>query len=244
MTPYILTDATVEILRNFANINDEATFTAGHAQRACNPSRNFIADVELADALPVDCSIYELNRLLGIIDTCKGDALPTLTFGETSLVVNHEHGEVTLPYAHADIMAKPPAKSFFMADQIASFDLPLTLWNKIKKTAAVLHTSALHIIVTKSGDLKLRLVNEKDKGGDSSGSAEFNMPNTLIDKKGANTWMVKFDVLQLLPGDYTVTIGDVGGSTSSEKIFGMFFTLNSPTKKVTYLTSGHLVKGR
>ena len=74
-TPYTLTDSTLEILKNFANINTQATFKAGTFQRACNQSRNFIADVELSDPLPVECSLYELNRLLGIIDTCKGTSL-------------------------------------------------------------------------------------------------------------------------------------------------------------------------
>lgn len=244
MASYVLNDTTVEILKNFANINNQVVFKAGNAQRACNDTRNFIADVELTDPLPQECALYELNRLLGIIDTCKTDKLPTIAFGSSSLVVEHDYGDVTIPYAHADVVAAPPAVQFHLKKPIASFDLPLSLWTKIKRTAAVLQTTSLQIIVNQRGELVLKLVNEKDKGGDASGSASYNMPNTKVQEAVDNTWAVKFDALELLPGDYTVEVGEVGNNTNGTTLFGMFFKLNDPTKKVTYLTSGHVVKTR
>lgn len=244
MASYQLTDTTVEILKNFANINTQVVFKAGNAQRACNDTRNFIADVELPDALPQDCALYELNRLLGIVDTCKTDKLPAISFGTSSLIVEHDHGSVTIPYAHSDVVAAPPAVQFHMKKPIATFDLPQELWTRIKRTAAVLQTTALYIIVTQQGELVLKLVNEKDKGGDSSGSASYNMPNTNVTDPIDNTWAVKFDSLELLPGNYTVEVGEVGNNTNGNTLFGMFFRLNDPNKKVTYLTSGHVVKSR
>ena len=84
MASYQLNDATVEILKNFASINNQVVFKEGRTQRTCNDTRNFIADVELTDALPQECALYELNRLLGIIDTCKTDKLPMINFGASS----------------------------------------------------------------------------------------------------------------------------------------------------------------
>lgn len=241
---YVLNDGTVEILKNFANINNQVVLKAGNAQRACNETRNFIADVELSDPLPQECALYELTRLLGVIDTCKSDTLPTIDFGKSALVVEHAHGSVTIPYAHADVVATPPATQFHMKKLVASFDLPLTLWSRIKRTAAVLQTTSLHIIVNKQGELVLRLINEKDKGGDASGSASFNMPKTVVKESDENVWAVKFDALELLPGDYTVEVGEISNTANANSLFGMFFRLNDPAKKVTYLTSGHVVKSR
>lgn len=242
MSNFSLDETTLEILKNFANINPQAVFRAGHSQRACNSSRNFIADVELSQPMPLDCAVYELNRVLGVIDTCKSASLPKLEFGEATLTVEHDHGSVTIPYAHADVVAKPPTHQFHMVTPIASFDLPLTLWTKIKRLAATLQITNLHLIVDKSGVLKLKLVNDKDKGGDASGSATFTMPNTSVYSTEPNVWAVKFDSLELLPGDYTVELGEVASNASSNALFGVFFKLNDPTKKVTYLTSGHVVK--
>lgn len=244
MSAYVLNETTVEILKNFANINTQVVFKPGHAQRACNDTRNFIADVELPEPLPQECALYELNRLLGIIDTCKTDKLPTIAFGDTSLTVEHDHGSVTIPYAHKDVVAAPPSVQFHMKKSVASFDLPHALWQRIKRTAAVLQTTSLHIIVTNAGELVLKLVNDRDKGGDAAGSASYNMPNTVVSDPTNNTWAVKFDALELLPGDYSVEVGEIGNTTSPTTLFGMFFKLNDPVKKVLYLTSGHVVKSR
>lgn len=244
MSNFVLDSTTLDILKNFANINSQAVFKKGCEQRACNASRNFVADVELSQPLPVDCAIYELNRVLGVIDTCKDTGLPNLEFGDAALTVKHAHGEVTIPYAHTDVVAAPPGNKFHMATPIASFDLPLALWTKIKRLASTLEITSLHVIVDKKGNLKLKLVNDKDKGGDSTGSAMFDMPNTQVQHAEPNVWSVKFESLELIPGDYKVEVGEVGSSAGSNTLFGVFFTLIDPVKKVTYLTSGHVVKTR
>lgn len=242
--PYTLTETTLEIFKNFSNINSEVTFKSGNFQRTCNQTRNFIADVELADALPVECSLYELNRLLGIIDTCKGASLPSILFGEKSLTVIHEHGEVNIPYAHSDVVTKLPDQKFHMEKEIATFQLPLSLWSKMKRTASILDATSLYIIVNDEGKLQVKLVNEKDTSGNSSGIATYDMPSSVVNDTTPNTWAVKFDVLAFLPGDYTVSVGEIGTTTGNRTVFGMFFTLNDPLRKVTYLTSGHVVKTR
>ena len=246
MSNYPLSEASLDILKNFAAISEQVQFKAGTSQRTCNSTRNFIADVELPEPLPIDCSLYNLNRLLGIIDTCKGSALPDLTFGETSLVVTHDNGEVTLPYAHESVVAAPPVYTFVLSKKFASFDLPAALWTKIKRTAAVLQTTSLQFTI-KDGKLTLKLINDKDKGGDSIGWGSYNMPNTVVtDGIKSNVWVVKFDALEFLPGDYNVEIGDVSFNTATgeSSLFGAFFTLADPKKNVRYLTSGHVVKSR
>jgi hypothetical protein len=245
MASYVLNDSTIEILKNFANINNQVVFKAGSAQRACNDTRNFIADAELNEPFPRECALYELGRLLGIIDACKTNTntLPTIVFGPSSLVVKHDYGKVTIPYAHADVISAPPGVQFYLKKSIATFDLTESLWTKIKHTASWLQATSLYIIINTGGELVLKLVNERDKGGDASGSASYNMPNTHVQEAVDNTWAVKFDTLKLISGNYTVEVGQVGNSNGTT-LFGMFFKLNDPTKKVTYLTSGHVVKTR
>jgi len=243
---YPLSESAVEILKNFAAISEQVQFKAGTAQRTCNSTRNFIADVELPEALPLDCSLFNLNRLLGIIDTCKGAKLPELTFNETSLVVTHADGEVTLPYAHDGVVTAAPVYTFTLSKKFAEFDLPVALWTKIKRTAAVLQTTSLQFTI-KDGKLTLKLINDKDKGGDSIGWGSYNMPNTVVSEGiKSNIWVVKFDALELIPGDYKVEIGEVSFQTATgeSSLFGAFFTLADPKKNVRYLTSGHVVKSR
>lgn len=249
MSNFPLSDAALELFKNFANINPQVKFDVGVSQRVCNTSRNFIADVDLPDPIPVECALFDLNRLLGIIDTCKSATLPDLVFGEQNLTITHEHGKVTLPYAHMAVIVEPPNHKFILAKQFATFDLPNALWIKIKRTASVLQTTTIQFTIDAAGTLAVKLVNDKDKGGESIGWGSYNMPNTVVEPGvPAATWAFKFDALELLPGDYTVAIGDVTGvgdqTGKSTTIFGAFFTLNDPTKRVVYLTSGHVVKSR
>jgi len=239
MELYTLTEPIIELWKNIAAINPQVVFKAGTAQRACNASRNFIADIELPSPLPRDCHIYDLPKFLGVIETCKGTDLPSIAFGEKSLVMKHEHGKVTIPYAHPAVIVVPPTAKFHLAEQVASFDLPATMWTKIKRTAAVLQSKTIHLII-KDKTLVLKSINTKDREG---ASAAYNMPNTEVLTDTYSVWEIKFDALELLPGDYTVTVGHIKSteSANSATMFGLFFKLNDETRIVTYITSGNLV---
>ncbi len=245
MTQVNFSDATIDILKNFANINPQVILKEGTAQRVCNESRNFVADVEFAESIPVDCAFYDINRILGIIDNCKGSTLPTFTFGENNLVLKHDDGTVTLPYAHPGVVEAPPANKYHMAKLSASFDLPAALWNKIKRTASVLQTTSLQFTI-EDDKLSVKLINERAAGGDTVGWGTFNMPNTIVAPGAPNkSWLIKFDALEFLPGDYFVELGDIASSVNATtSTFGVFFKLNDPAKKVTYITAGHVVKGK
>lgn len=239
---YTLTDDTIDLLKNIASINSEFIFKAGTAQRACNPSRNFIADIEFTDPFPKECAIADLPRILSVVDISMGDARPTLEFGDSSLVVRHAHGKVTVPYAHEAVIKKPPTHQYHLADPVATFDLPAGLWRQIKRTAATLQTPTLHLAV-KDGKLEFKLVHEKNLAG---ASAAYRMPNTTITNPAEGVWGVTLESLELFPGDYAVEIGNIGASNlpPGTQIFGAFFHLKSDTHRVTYLSSGHVVKGK
>ena len=239
---FTLTQSTLDILNNFAEIHEQVTLRPGLEQRTCNGIRSFIADVTLDAEIPQQCAIYDLNRILGVIKTVKN--LPTLEFSEQALTVVHDYGRVTIPYAHPELVTKVPQHKFFVQDQFASFDLPATLWNTIKNQARVLDCNSLQIIINEHGDFTLRLVNDKDKAADAFASAVFNAPNTTVAANEPNTWAVNFDVLKFLPGNYKVEVGNLASKASGGTLFGAIFTLDDPNKKVTYLTSGTVVKSR
>lgn len=243
MTKFVLNEENISVFKNFAAINPQVIFKAGNSQRTCNESRNFIADIELHEAIPTDCCLFDLNRFLNIIDTTKGSEYPEIEFGDSSLTINHEHGSVTLPYAHPNVIAPPPPHTYTMATPFASFDLPAALWNKIRRTGASLQTTSLQFSI-KSGVLAVKLVNDRDKGGEDIGWGLFNMPNTVVSPTAPDAvGVIKFGILEFLPGDYKAVIGNITSSANSgASIFGVNFTLNDPTKKVSYITSGHVIK--
>lgn len=241
---YTLTPTTVEVLKNFATINNEVVLREGSTQRVLNPQRNFIADVELTTPIPRECALTQLSRLLGVIDTAKSTSLPDIQFNDDHLLVVHEHGTVRLPYASMEAVTVPPIQQYYMDKEVANFQLPQSLWDKIKKTAAILETGVLQLSV-KDGILNVQLVDEKLKT--KGPGATYMMPQTNVVDTTSNVWAIRLDALKLMQGSYTVSMGHVRSSTQKQgtaSVFGVFFTLNDADKKVSYLTSGSVVTAR
>lgn len=242
---YTLTPATVEILKNFASINNEVVLREGPAQRVANPARNFIADVELASPFPRECALVELSRLLGIIDTLKTTTLPDIVFNEDHLLVIHDqYGTVRLPYASMEAVTVPPMQKYYMDSEVANFQLPANLWDKIRKTSAILETGVMQLSV-RDGELNVQLVDEKLKT--KGPGATYTMPQTTVVNGTSNVWSIRLDSLKLIPGSYSVSMGQIRSTVQKQgtaSVFGVFFTLNDTEKKVTYLTSGQVVNAR
>jgi hypothetical protein len=249
MSRYKLDDTTIAILKNFANINPEIKFYAGTEQRTANLAKNMIADAVLPQGFPRDFALHNLARLISIIDTTKDQALPELEFGETEMTVHHAYGRVTFPYSNDSLVSPPPRDKFQLTHTTFSFELPQALWTKIKRLAPILDADGIHLITEPGAPVRLKLINSKDKYADktASGSATFDMPNTKMgDDVTSDVWKISFSTLDILPGDYRVEAGSIarGGDVSSRNMNGVFFTLNSPVKVITYLTIGEVVKMR
>lgn len=242
-----MTPATLEILTNFAQIHENATLRPGTAQRTANHTKNFIADVELDEAIPGNYAIYDLNRLLKLINTVtskNGKELPVLEFSDQSVTIIHAHGQVTIPFAHPDLVSKVPQTKFYIIDEIASFKLPATLWSVITQQASVLECNLLQIVIDDQGTFTLRIVNDKDKGAEAFASAVFTVPELTLTKPEPNTWNVTFDSLKFIKGDYNVQVGILGRDGKDLQLFGGVFTLDDPAKKVTYLAAGNVSSAR
>ncbi len=248
-TEYKLSPATLDILANFCRINEQVILKQGTSQRTSNGNKNFIADVELDTPIPMECAIYNLNRLMGILSTCGKDDTSIL-FAEHGMTVKHQYGKTYIPFAHPQLVAKVPGNKFFMANQVAQFSLPLSLWQVMQKQASILDFNTLQIILNDDKVFSLRLVNDKTTSGTAVSDqlqATFTVPDLVVDDAAEpNVWSVKFDVLALMPGNYTVSVGYLGSDRAPEgtTLFGMVFDLQDPTKKVTYITAGSVVKTR
>lgn len=241
---YQLTGYTVDVLKNFCEINPQVILREGASQRNVNVIRNFIADIELDSPLPADCPIGDLGKILSIIDSCKGTTFPSLEFTDRSLKVVHEHGKVTIPSYNPSLIKPVSPNQFHMADTIATFDLTTSLWKTMQRQAGVLECDTLRIILTDNGELTLRLLNDKDPAADSGlGSADFVVPNLQVAADAEpNVWSVRFNTLRLLQGNYKVEVGNIGTNAAAGTIFGAFFTLDDKDRAVKYLTSGAVVK--
>ena len=94
-----ISNQTLEILRNLAEINKSITVDAGNELRTVSPMTNIVARVNVTETFPNSFSIYDLNEFLRLVNSpvfVNGD----FTFGADSLQI--EKGNASTTYRYAD----------------------------------------------------------------------------------------------------------------------------------------------
>ena len=59
-----LSDKTVNLLKNFSNINQSILFKEGSKLRTMSVMKNILAEAEVVEEFPKDFGIYDLNQFL------------------------------------------------------------------------------------------------------------------------------------------------------------------------------------
>ena len=79
-----VSDRTLNLLKNYANINQSIEFRAGKLLKTVSPLNTILASVEVEEDFPKTFPIYELNRLLGTLSLFDK---PELDFTEKGIVI-------------------------------------------------------------------------------------------------------------------------------------------------------------
>ena len=87
-----LSDATVGVLKNFANINQNILIEEGKQIRTMSTMKNILASAGVVEEFPKNVGIYDLNEFLGVLSMTK-DA--DIEFGESYLTMTS--GRLRLP---------------------------------------------------------------------------------------------------------------------------------------------------
>ena len=104
-----LSDSTVNLLKNFSNINQSILFKQGKSLRTISVMKNILAEATIDEDLPKDFGIYDLNQFLNGLSLYQN---PDLDFLNDGYVVIKE-GKSRSKYFFADpsVIVSPPEKS-------------------------------------------------------------------------------------------------------------------------------------
>ena len=78
-----LSEKTVNLLKNFASINQSILFKRGDSLRTMSVMKNILAEADISEEIPQDFAIYDLVQFLNGV-SLYGD--PQLDFGNDSYV--------------------------------------------------------------------------------------------------------------------------------------------------------------
>ena len=157
-----LSDSTVNLLKNFSNINQSILFKQGKSLRTISVMKNILAEATIDEDLPKDFGIYDLNQFLNGLSLYQN---PDLDFLNDGYVVIKE-GKSRSKYFFADpsVIVSPPEKSISLPSEDVCFQLDTQQLDKLLKAASVYQLPDLSAI-GEAGVIKLVV---RDKKNDTS----------------------------------------------------------------------------
>tara|TARA_B100000674_G_scaffold141905_1_gene111607 strand:+ start:13088 stop:13750 length:663 start_codon:yes stop_codon:yes gene_type:complete len=191
-----LSDKTINLLKNFSDINQSILFKKGNKLRTISVMKNIMAEAEIQEDFPKDFAIYDLTQFL------RGVFLhnqPELDFANDGHVVIRE-GKTRSKYFFADpsVIVVPPEKSLTLPTMDVEFELAAEQLEKIRKAVLAFQLPDLSVI-GESGVVKLVV---HDKKNDTSNDFQVLVGET----DGEFCFHFKVENIKVIPGDYKVSI--------------------------------------
>ena len=191
-----LSDNTLNVLKNFAGINNSILVKEGNKLRTISVAKNILAEANITEEFPRDVAIYDLNQFLNGLSL---HADPDLDFSPDSYITIKE-GKRRVKYFYADpqVIVAPPEKEINLPTEDVCFQLDSTALDKLLKAAAVYQLPDLSAI-GEAGVVKLVV---RDKKNDTSN--EYAVVVGETDKEFVFNFRV--ENIKIIPGAYDVVV--------------------------------------
>jgi len=139
-----LSDRTLSVLKNFANINSNIVFREGNELKTISAAKNILARATLDEQIPTEFGIYDLHEFLNVMSLVES---PTLNFDDKSVTISDATGLRGNTYYFSDVdMLSSPSKDVVMPDAEVKFTLDTDTLSRIKRAASVLGHDEISIV--------------------------------------------------------------------------------------------------
>lgn len=188
-----LSKETVNLFKNFAQINSNLLLTPGN-KIATKSAKNTIAgNVSVAEQFPLEFGIYDLNEFLGALALFDS---PELEFTDKWVTISENNDRIKFYKAEKGVLVYQ-SKEINFPEVYVDFNLPSQVLTNVQRTAGILHADVVSIIGNQ-GDLIVQVGKQKQ---------ESNSYQNII---GTTDKTFKVNILiehfKMVPGDYQVSI--------------------------------------
>ena len=194
----VLSEDTINVLKNFATINPNLVFTPGQKVKTISEAKTIMAHADIVEDMPREFGIYDLNEFLSVYNLVEQ---PSLEFEDKSVLINGANNQVVRYFFSETEILTTPQKDIQMPDAELGFTLTDEILNQIRKAAAVLGHTELSL-KGDNGVITASVVDTKDNTSNSF-SYELDRDNACVE---SFNFIVSIPNLKLLPGDYFVSI--------------------------------------
>jgi hypothetical protein len=197
----VLTEKTLQVLKNYSNINRNILIKEGNVLKTISEALNVFASAEVDMTFPRTFGIYDLNEFLNVISLADS---PRLTFENEHVLITDGTGRSKIKYFYAaqDTITCPKKDPTMPSDANISFVLDSETLSRIKRAASVLGHTELSLSVD-NGLLNLSVIDSSDK---TSNVFSIYVDGTFTD----SDFELVFNIsnLKMIDGDYDVKISD------------------------------------
>jgi len=194
-----LSEHTIEVLKNFASINQNLVIKEGSTLSTMSAMKNIVAKADVEESFDKEVAIYDLNEFLASISLFTS---PILDFKEGFVTIQEENSpKNSLKYFYSDpSVVTSPSKTITMPSKEVSFTLNGENLNKLKRAAGVIQAPDL-VLEKKDADVFLTV---KDKKNDTANTFSVDVDTTT---EGSNfKFYYKVENLKVMEGNYDVEI--------------------------------------
>ena len=191
-----LSNNTLEILKNFSQINNSITFVEGKKQATISTSKSVAAIATFDESFDKSFSIYDLNNMLAALSIVED---PVITLNDDSLQIKGDNTTIRYRYCHKDVVVSyDPNKEIKLSSITIQLDISKEILSSINKAASLLNAEMI-CIEAKDGDVYIKTYNPDDE---NSSSAKFKVGTS------DETYSIYFRLqnLKFIADDYTLEI--------------------------------------
>jgi hypothetical protein len=194
-----LSERTIQILKNFATINQSILVRPGNVLKSVTPLKTVFAQATVAENFEQEFAIYDLPRFLGTVSLFSD---PEFNFQDKYVTISSGKQRVNYTYADASMFVTPPTKSINFPDPEVAFTLTSEQLSTISKAGAVLQMPEI-AMVGEGGVISIRAVDSKNSTADI-----FSLDVGECD----NDFRVIFrpENMKLISAEYKVSLTDQG----------------------------------
>ena len=158
-----LSENTINVLKNFANINPGMQFKSGSIVRTISKQQNVLGKATVAETFDSDFVIYDMNRFLSVVSALDN---PDVTFNAETKKALINSGTSKCVYGLSDesLIVSPPSKELKVENAEINFQLSADNYAKVLKLAGML---ALPNIAVVGDESEIVICTTDAKNGDS-----------------------------------------------------------------------------
>lgn len=208
----IICNDTLDVLKNYSEINQSLLFKQGSVLKTVNEQTNVLSKCTINETLPQDFAIYDLNKFLGVISLFTE---PQLDFAENSVTIkssvdanNFIAGDQRAEYQFASLTLfedeeKILAKDIELPSVEAQFFLEEKYLTQVMRAAAVMGLPEVAIEADQGSNIHMKAI-------DSKTSVDSYSVDVGQGSNSSFKMIFKIENLKLMRGSYDVRISNKG----------------------------------